>query len=206
MHRHTNVKFVQFNCVKKKKTARKTALNVLWHSTVFPSGLSGFWSVVCVSLCVWLLWIKQVNWGNWNSLSELRSSLLKDYWKGQFWGLGYCLSKLRSLLIFFFRQIWHHTVNSLSLTGSVWDANTYQLNVVLMNCGAQHTSTLPCKYGMPDIPIFITTLSTQHKSQTPSRVGDSPLPVYWLIIRDKNKLLSLTWFLWPCIILVQRRE
>jgi hypothetical protein len=31
---------VQFNCV--KKTARKTELNVLGHSTGFPSGLSVF--------------------------------------------------------------------------------------------------------------------------------------------------------------------
>jgi len=37
---------VQFNCV--KKTARKTELNVLWHSTSFPSGLSFFFvSSVC---------------------------------------------------------------------------------------------------------------------------------------------------------------
>ena len=36
------------NCVK-KKTARKTELNVLWHSTVFPSGLSVFFvSSVCL--------------------------------------------------------------------------------------------------------------------------------------------------------------
>jgi hypothetical protein len=38
---------VQFNCV--KKTARKTELNVLWHSTGFPSGLSVFFvSSVCL--------------------------------------------------------------------------------------------------------------------------------------------------------------
>jgi hypothetical protein len=36
---------VQFNCV--KKTARKTELLVLWHSTGFPSG----WSVVS-SVCL----------------------------------------------------------------------------------------------------------------------------------------------------------
>jgi len=48
---------VQFNCV--KKTARKTELNVFWHSTGFPSGLSDFFlSVLCVFLCVWLWWIK----------------------------------------------------------------------------------------------------------------------------------------------------
>jgi len=32
---------VQFNCVK-KKLHEKNELNVLWHSTVFPSGLSVF--------------------------------------------------------------------------------------------------------------------------------------------------------------------
>jgi len=32
----------------------KTELNVLWHSTGFPSSLS----VLCVFLCVWLWWIK----------------------------------------------------------------------------------------------------------------------------------------------------
>jgi hypothetical protein len=37
---------VQFNCV--KRTARKTELNVLWHSTGFPSGLSVFFSVFCI--------------------------------------------------------------------------------------------------------------------------------------------------------------
>ena len=42
----------KLNCV--KKTARETELNVLWHSTGFPSGLS----VLCVFLCVWLWWIK----------------------------------------------------------------------------------------------------------------------------------------------------
>ena len=37
---------MQFNCV---KTARKTELNVLWHSTGFPSGLSVFFvSSVCL--------------------------------------------------------------------------------------------------------------------------------------------------------------
>ena len=39
---------MQFNCV--KKTARIIELNVLWHSTGFPSGLSGvfFFSSVCL--------------------------------------------------------------------------------------------------------------------------------------------------------------
>jgi len=47
---------VQFNCV--KKNTRKTKLNILLHSTGFPSGLSVSLSVLCVFLCVWLWWIK----------------------------------------------------------------------------------------------------------------------------------------------------
>ena len=41
---------VQFNCV--KKTARKTELNVLWHSTGFPSGRSFFFFLKVVFLRV----------------------------------------------------------------------------------------------------------------------------------------------------------
>jgi len=37
----------------------KTELNVLWHSTGFPSGLSVFLSVLCDFLCVWLWWINK---------------------------------------------------------------------------------------------------------------------------------------------------
>jgi hypothetical protein len=48
-------KTVQFNCV---KNVQKTELNVLWHSTGFPSSLSVFLSALCVFLCVWLWWIK----------------------------------------------------------------------------------------------------------------------------------------------------
>jgi len=46
-------------------------------------------------------WCRQVNWGNcgipWVKWAVL---CVKDDWKEQFWGLCYCLSKLRSLLIF----------------------------------------------------------------------------------------------------------
>jgi hypothetical protein len=44
---------------------------------------------------------------------------VKDDWKGQFWGLHYCPSKLRSLLIFSFR--YNVTVKSLSLTERVYN-------------------------------------------------------------------------------------
>jgi hypothetical protein len=46
-------------------------------------------------------WCGQVNWGNcgipWVNCAGL---CVKDEWKGQFWGLRCCLSKLRSLLSF----------------------------------------------------------------------------------------------------------
>jgi len=64
------------------------------------------------------LWCRQVNWGNcWIPWVNCVVLCVKDDWKGQFWGLRYCLSKLRSTQ--FFRQAWHHTIKSLSLTGSV---------------------------------------------------------------------------------------
>jgi hypothetical protein len=60
-----------------------------------------------------LSWCWQVNWGScgirWVNCAVL---CVKDGWKGQFRGLRYCLSKLRSLLSFF-RQVWRHTVKSL---------------------------------------------------------------------------------------------
>jgi hypothetical protein len=46
-------------------------------------------------------WCRQVNWENcgipWMNCAVL---CVKDDWKGQFWGLRYCLSKLRSSLSF----------------------------------------------------------------------------------------------------------
>jgi hypothetical protein len=46
-------------------------------------------------------WCRQVNWENceitWVNCAVL---FVKDDWKGQFWGLRYCLSQLRSLLSF----------------------------------------------------------------------------------------------------------
>jgi len=45
--------------------------------------------------------VGQVNWGNcgilWVNCAVLCA---KDYWKGQLWGLRYCLPKLHSLLRF----------------------------------------------------------------------------------------------------------
>ena len=43
----------------------------------------------------------------WVNCAALR---MKDDLKGQFWGMSYCLSKLRSLFSFFPRQVWRHTV------------------------------------------------------------------------------------------------
>jgi len=46
-------------------------------------------------------WCRQVKWGNcgipWVNYAVL---CVKDDWKGQFWGLRYCLSKQRTLLSF----------------------------------------------------------------------------------------------------------
>jgi hypothetical protein len=51
----------------------KTELNVLWHSTGFPSGLlMFFFGQFCVSSCACDWWIKTKLW---DSLSELRSSV-----------------------------------------------------------------------------------------------------------------------------------
>jgi hypothetical protein len=48
------------------------------------------------------LWCRLVNWGNCG-ISWVNCAVLcvKDDWKGQFWGLCYCLLKLRSLRSFF---------------------------------------------------------------------------------------------------------
>ena len=47
-------------------------------------------------------WCGQVNWGNCG-IPFVNCAVLcvKDDWKGEFWGLRYCQSKLRSLLSFF---------------------------------------------------------------------------------------------------------
>jgi hypothetical protein len=46
-------------------------------------------------------WCRQVNWRNCG-IPGVNCAVLcvKDDWKGQFWALRYCLSKLRSLLSF----------------------------------------------------------------------------------------------------------
>ena len=58
-------------------------------------------------------WCRQVNWENcgipWVNCTVL---CVKDDWKGQFWGLRYCLSKLRNLLSFSWGR--RHTVKSPS--------------------------------------------------------------------------------------------
>jgi hypothetical protein len=72
-------------------------------------------------------WCRQVNWGNcgipWVNCAVL---CVKDYWKRQFWVLGYCLSKLRSLLSF------SVTVKSLSSTESVWRPSVTQFCYLLL--------------------------------------------------------------------------
>jgi hypothetical protein len=93
---HIKLNYVVWLC---KKTARKTALNVLWHSTGFPPGLSVF---VVSSVCLLVRmtsWCRQVNWGNCGvPCVNCAVFYVKDGWKGRSWGLRYCLSKLRSFL------------------------------------------------------------------------------------------------------------
>jgi hypothetical protein len=64
-------------------------------------------------------WCRRVNWGNcgipWVNCAVL---WVKDDWKGHFWGLRYCLSKLRSLFSFSVR--YDVTAKSLNLIESVW--------------------------------------------------------------------------------------
>ena len=79
-----------------------------------------FFCQFCECFEIMLSWCQQVNGGNcgspWVNCVVL---CVKDDWKGQFWGLRYCLSKIRSLLSFS-RQSWRHAIKSLSLTESVY--------------------------------------------------------------------------------------
>ena len=71
--------------------------------------LKGIYHVllICWMNCLKLIcleivpWFRQVNWGNCG-IACVNCAVLcvKDDWKVQFWGLRYCLSKLRSLLSF----------------------------------------------------------------------------------------------------------
>jgi len=90
---------------KKKKRKRKmwskkwySKKNIKQGSPLFYS----FWKVECLEIMP--LWCQQVKWGKcgipWVNCAVL---CVKDDWKGQFWGLQYCLSKLRSLLSFSIR-------------------------------------------------------------------------------------------------------
>jgi hypothetical protein len=93
-------------------------MNVLWHSTVFLSGLSvfcQFWVSSCDDAIV-------VSAGKlrklWDSMNELSSSLCKRRLER---------TVLRPVLLpvktaqftQFFRQVWRHKIKSLSLTESV---------------------------------------------------------------------------------------
>jgi hypothetical protein len=60
---------------RREKAAQKTEVNVPWHSTGFPSGLSVFCHF-CVSCCACAIVVSAGKlWKLWDSLSELRSSL-----------------------------------------------------------------------------------------------------------------------------------
>jgi hypothetical protein len=102
---HTLSETVQFNFVKKLHEK----LNWMFSGTAQVSHQVCqffFLSVLRVFLCVWLWWIKTRLSASklrklGDSLSELRSYLCERRLGKQFWGLRYCLSKLRSLLSFF---------------------------------------------------------------------------------------------------------
>jgi len=84
------------------KKCTKTELNVLWHSTGFLADLSVFFLVSSVCPLVRVTMEKnKVNWGScgipWVNCAVF---CVKDDCKRHFWGLRYCLSKLRSLLSF----------------------------------------------------------------------------------------------------------
>ena len=72
---------MQFNYL--KITARKTELNVLWHSTGFLSDLLVFLSILCVFLCVWV-WIKTrqteetVGFPEWTAQFSVWKTTVKD--------------------------------------------------------------------------------------------------------------------------------
>jgi len=69
---------VQFNCV--KKTTRTTDLNVLWHSTGFPSGLSFFFSSVCLLVRVTMV---DINKAVFRCLLATSTILLSEKKKGK---------------------------------------------------------------------------------------------------------------------------
>jgi hypothetical protein len=94
----TRGKTLQFNCVKNCKK-NWTECSLAQHR--FPIRYVSF-LVSCVCLLEMMpSWCRQVNWGicgipwvNWAVLCMI------DDWKGQFWDLRYCRSKLRSLICF----------------------------------------------------------------------------------------------------------
>ena len=80
-------------------------------------------------------WCRQVNWGNcgipWLNCAVL---CVKDDWKGQFWGLHYCLSKLHSSRSFFPSGMTSHSkIRSVEL--SVYRA----FNTQNVSSGEQYT-------------------------------------------------------------------
>jgi lipid-A-disaccharide synthase-like uncharacterized protein len=110
---HTLNYTVQFNCV--KKTARKTEPNVLWHSTGFSSGLSVFYQFLSVPWDDVMLVSEGKLRKLWDSLSELRSSLCERRLERTV--LRPALLPVKTAQFTqFFRQVWYHTVKSLSLT------------------------------------------------------------------------------------------
>jgi hypothetical protein len=107
---------LKLNCAK-NCTKIWTECSLVKHR--FPIRFVSFF-VRCVSFLEMMpSWCRQINWGNceipWVSCAAV---CVKDDCKGQFWGLRYCLSKLRSLLSFSVRCDVTQK-KSLSLTESV---------------------------------------------------------------------------------------
>jgi len=77
------------------------------------------WMIYKKRMCIEIIpsWCRQINWGNWDSLSELHSSVCEIRLKVTV--LRHTLLPIKTAQFTqFFRQVWRHTVKSLSLTKS----------------------------------------------------------------------------------------
>ena len=159
---------MQFDCV--NKTAWKTEVNVLWHSTGFTSGLSVFFlSSLCLLVCVTTVDKNKavVCCGfPWASCAVL---CVKDDWKGQFWGLRCCLSKLRILLSFSVKS--HTKIAQFNPLNAELNPISYML--ALLAHHFLHVSRIRVKsltlrllmsyiYGAPILDVSRSHTTTQH--------------------------------------------
>ena len=86
-----------------KKKRKRKMFSKKWYLKRNISWDAHLLNELLVTDCLEMMpsWCRQVNWGNcgipWVNCAVL---CVKGDWKGQFWGLRYCLSKLHSLLSF----------------------------------------------------------------------------------------------------------